>query len=88
MIDLEKLFDSKETVDIEAKVARNGVPESIWETYSSFANTFGGTIILGVAEDKDTKSFIPCGVQNSEKMLSDIWDTINNHEKVSANILL
>lgn len=32
MIDLEKLFGSKETVDIEAKVACNSVPESIWET--------------------------------------------------------
>ena len=59
MIDIVAILQSKERVNIEVKAAGGGIPNSIWETYSSFANTFGGTIILGIEEDKDTKEFMP-----------------------------
>ena len=38
--------------------------------------------------DKATKEFIPKGVQDPQQMLSDIWNTLNNRQKVNANILL
>lgn len=88
MIDIASVLTMKEQVTIEAKSARNGIPNSIWETYSSFSNTFGGTILLGVDEDKNTRELIPCGVANSSQMISDIWNTLNNPQKVSANLLL
>ncbi len=88
MIDISVILNSTEVVNIEVKSAQNGIPKSIWETYSSFANTFGGTIVLGIDEDKETKKFIPVGLENPDQLLADFWSVINNQGKVSANILL
>lgn len=88
MIDIASILQSNERVNIEVKAAGKGIPNSIWETYSSFANTFGGAIILGIEENKDTKEFIPRGIHNPQQMLSDIWNMLNNHQKISNNILL
>ena len=88
MVDLKKIFDGSEKVNVEVKAAQGGLPSSIWETYSSFANTFGGVIILGIGEDAQSKKFLPLGVAEPQKILSDIWNVLNNNKKISTNILL
>jgi len=46
-----------------------------------------GVIILGIKEDKETKICSLEGVENANNILKDFWNTINNNEKVSCNIL-
>lgn len=52
MQELKQLIYKGEKVDIECKEAESNVPRSAYESYSAFANTKGGFIILGVKEDK------------------------------------
>ena len=80
-------FDSyREDNRREVKKAKGGLPVSLWETYSAFANCYGGVIILGVKENKDG-SWYMTGLENAFKLRKDFWDTINNKNKVSANLL-
>ena len=88
--DIKKLLQKGERLTLEAKLAKADVPKSVWESYSAFANTMGGTIMLGVFEDmkeKDpAKRFRIEGVDDVDKILKDFWNTINSN-KVSDNIL-
>ena len=44
-IDIYKFTEDEET---ECKEASNGLPKDLWETYSAFANSNGGVILLGL----------------------------------------
>ena len=81
----------KESKDREFKLAAGkdgcgALPDSIWETYSAMANTVGGTIFLGVKEFPDFHIEI-VGVPNSEKVVKEFWNQVNNPQKVSCNLL-
>ena len=70
----------------EVKKAHDGLPVSLWDTYSAFANCYGGVIILGVKENKDG-TWHTTGLQNAAKVQKEFWDIINNTKKVSINLL-
>ncbi len=86
MIDFMNLEKYKENNRIEAKKAVGGLPMSLWETYSAFANTLGGIILLGVEEYAD-KSLHPVHLPDPEALVRDFWNLVNNPKKVSVNIL-
>ena len=86
MIDLNHLEKYRENNRIEAKKAIGGLPNSIWETYSAFANTLGGVILLGVEELKD-KSLHAIDLPDPIYLIEDFWRIINDTHKVSLNIL-
>ena len=86
MIDFAHLEQYREDNRLEAKKALGGLPDSLWETYSAFANTLGGLILLGVEEYPD-KSLHPIDLPDPAAIMQDLWTTVNNRDLVSANIL-
>ncbi|MBE5730410.1 MAG: AAA family ATPase [Clostridiales bacterium] len=86
MIDFTQIEKYKENNRIEAKKAIGGLPHSIWETYSAFANTLGGVILLGVKEHAD-KTLHAVDLPDPEMLVAEFWDIISNTNKVSVNIL-
>ena len=84
--DLAKFDEYREDNRLEVKKARNGLPDDLWETYSAFANSNGGCIILGVKEHDD-KSWYTTGLKDVGKLKKSFWDTIHNHKKVSVVLL-
>ena len=86
MIDFSSLNNYKENNRLEVKKAAGGLPQNVWQTYSAFANTDGGLILLGVEENED-KTLKICGLKNPDKLVSDFWNTINNSNKINLNIL-
>ena len=91
MIKRDKLIaglkTARENDHFEIKRAEKILPANIWETYSAFANTKGGFIVLGVEEGKNQSENRIIGVSDPEKMVSDFWGTITNKNKVSYNVL-
>lgn len=85
---MEWHFDTqlRETDRLEAKLAKGGIPDSVWETYSAFANTEGGVILLGVKEDTQGVLKVE-GLADAPDLLKKFWDGVNNPSKVSANLL-
>ena len=88
--DVKELLNNGEKVDIECKESDSNLTKSLWDTYSSFANTNGGYIFLGIKENKKKKlpeeRFEIQGIKNPEVQIKDFWNTINS-DKVNKNIL-
>ena len=77
---------SPEGIDLEYKTAKSSLPKDFWPTYSAFANTIGGTVILGVSEPEKGQ-FQVVGVHNAIKIMADLQNTACNLGKVSTNLI-
>lgn len=74
-----------EGIEIEYKAAEKGLPRSFWETYSAFANTNGGVVILGY-DERDKVNPIK-GFKNPQPIYDQLLNDANNLNKVSFNLL-
>lgn len=84
---LQRLNDI-EWDDFEVKEASGGLPKSMWETVSSFSNTAGGWIVLGVKEKREATGsmYIVTGIPNAEKMEQEIISTLRSRTKLNSLI--
>ncbi|WP_020063381.1 RNA-binding domain-containing protein [Bacillus sp. 123MFChir2] len=81
---LIELLEQGESAELECKAAKGGLPKDVWETYSAFANTDGGIILLGVKQEG--YEFSPIEI-DAPKVAKEFWDGINNVQRISENIL-
>ncbi|HEN8733362.1 AAA family ATPase [Pseudomonas alloputida] len=86
----EELGELTESLVLECKLAqgkdgRGELPKDFWPTYSAFANTRGGTVLLGVSEKNG--EFRVEGILDVEKVRKDLFSTLNDRGKVNVNLL-
>ena len=84
---IKHLEDVNENDELEFKGAKGGLPRSFWETYSSFANTNGGVIILGISEKKGILHYEALDNITIDKLQKDLWSGVNNPSTVNINLL-
>jgi ATP-dependent DNA helicase RecG len=78
---LRERFRNREELDLEFKKGTGGVPESLWETVSAFANTRGGWIVLGI---NDNGEFV--GVKNPDARIKELFDQGRNPSKINREV--
>lgn len=84
---IESLLVNYESDDLEFKSAAGGFPGTFWDTYSAFANSEGGMIVLGVAEKKDKFYIDGLSEEQIQKYQKDFWNNVNNKSTISHNLL-
>lgn len=84
---IESLLVNKESDDLEFKSAAGGFPGTFWDTYSAFANSEGGMIVLGVAEKKGIFYLDKLTDEQILKYKKDFWNNVNNKSTINLNLL-
>lgn len=85
-MEISRIESWRENGHLEAKLATGGLPESIWETYSAFANTGGGLLLLGVEERSDHSLRVQ-GLLNAQEMLEEFLARLRDPGTVSADLV-
>lgn len=75
-----------EGVQIEYKKAENQLPKDFWKTYSAFANTEGGVVVLGISENEKGE-FSVTGVKNTDKIKKELFNLLQDDKKVNFNLI-
>jgi len=82
---LRKILSQGEGITIEFKECKNKISPSVYETVCSFANRYGGHIILGVDDKGRILGVDPLSVADMQK---DFVNTLNNPQKISPPMYL
>lgn len=78
--EIEYLLASGENIRIEFKEAQDGVPDSLYDTVSSFLNKEGGIILLGITDDGNV---LGLEEPNLIQLKQNIVTALNNPEVIN-----
>lgn len=84
-INIRQLIEEGEGISIEFKKADNKLPETLFGTICAFLNRNGGTILLGVSDDKNIVGVNADAAINMQKNLANLS---NNPQKLFPSFLL
>lgn len=82
----EILLEISEGERIEIKKAKKNFPVDCLETFSAFYNTNGGTILLGLAENKPN-GYLVTGVDDPKAVIEEMFNILQNPDKISKNLI-
>ncbi len=84
---IDSAFLPGEYNEIEYKSAQGGFPKEFWKTYSAFANTNTGIIVLGILEKRDGIHIEGLDDDQIEKYKKQFWNDCNNPNTINRNLL-
>ncbi len=85
MTSIQKTLSQGEGLTVEFKRAKGQLPSSLFETVCAFLNRSGGTILLGVGDDKSIEGVDP---DKAETLCKNIATLSNNPQKLFPAFLL
>ena len=80
-------FIPNEYFEIEYKSGKDGFPKELWKSYSAFANTNTGIIVIGVQDKKGILNIEGLSGEQIELYKKQFWNDCNNPNTVSRNLL-
>lgn len=80
-LNLTDLFRTLQEDDHTEMKEATSLPKSFWVSCSSFTNTEGGDVVLGIQKGEPQNSIL--GLQNPDQTISEIWNNMSNPNKIS-----
>jgi predicted HTH transcriptional regulator len=84
---MNQAFLPEEYFEIEYKSGKDGFPKELWKTYSAYANTNAGVIVIGVKDKKGVLTIEGLSDEQLVKYKKQFWDECNNPNTISRNLL-
>ena len=85
---LKVILSIQENAEVEYKSAKGGFPGTFWETFSAFANTNGGIIVLGMKEKNGSPISDRLAENEAIRLQKMFWDNAHNPQKVNHPLLV
>jgi ATP-dependent DNA helicase RecG len=82
--DLIETGQFEEGVELEAKRASGQVPRNAWDSISTFANTLGGALVLGLEEGED--GWRVEGISDPDRMIQNLHASMRDGTKISHEV--